>query len=303
MDDRKNIKIDRDRFGKITSKSLQEVAIQWVVSSAEKSVGSLPCLYSNNSTENHLNSLRFDSLEAARDAAFQLNTQIRKSASCLAWNVDFLCSKFGIENLGFLTLTFRDHVLDPKEAQRRFNSLRTHVLRERYLADIRVIERQKSGRIHYHLLVVIGVDIRTGFDFVACANGDYRSANQRLREEWAFWRKTAKAYGFGRTELLPIKSNSECIARYVGKYISKHFEARQHRDKGVRLVEYSRNARIASTRMQFVSEGSAEWRRKVGIFCHYIAENTGCTPTFDGVRGVLGPKWAYQWRKFIASLL
>lgn len=37
-----------------------------------KSGGSFPCLYSNNSTENHLNSLRFDSLEAASDAAFQL---------------------------------------------------------------------------------------------------------------------------------------------------------------------------------------------------------------------------------------
>lgn len=302
MDDSKDLLISRNRFGKIASKSLHEIALQGVVSVVGDSVGSFPCLYSNNSTENHLNSLRFDSLEAARDAAFQLNTQIRKSASCLAWNVDFLCRKFGVENLGFLTLTFRDHVLDPKEAQRRFNSLRTHVLRERYFADIRVLERQKSGRIHYHLLVVIGEDIRTGFDFDACANGDYRSANQRLKQEWAFWRKTAKAYGFGRTELLPIKSNSECIARYVGKYISKHFEARQHRDKGVRLVEYSRNARIASTRMQFVSDGSAEWRRKVGIFCHYIAENTGCAPTFEGVRGVLGPKWAYQWRKFIASL-
>lgn len=302
MDDQKNIKIDRDRFGKISAKSLQEIALLGVVSATKKTGGSLPCLYSNNCNENILNSLRFDSLEAAQNAAFQLNTQIRKSASCLAWNVDFLCSKFGIENLGFLTLTFRDHVLDPKEAQRRFKSLRNGVLRERYLADIRVVERQKSGRIHYHLLVVVGEDIRTGFDFETCANGDYRSANQRLKQEWAFWRKTAKAYGFGRTELLPIKSNSECIARYVGKYISKHFEARQYRDKGVRLVEYSRNARIASTRMQFVSEGSAEWRRKVGIFCHYIAENTGCAPTFDGVRGVLGPKWAYQWRKFIASL-
>lgn len=299
---KKHLSVSKNRFGKITSKSLQEIALLGVVSATKKTGGSLPCLYSNNSTENILNSLRFDSLEAAQHAAFQLNTQIRKSASCLAWNVDFLCNKFGIENLGFLTLTFRDHVLDPKEAQRRFNSLRTHVLRERYLADIRVMERQKSGRIHYHLLVVVGEDIRTGFDFEACANGDYRSANQRLKQEWAFWRKTAKAYGFGRTELLPIKSNSECIARYVGKYISKHFEARQYRDKGVRLVEYSRNARIASTRMQFVSEGSAAWRRKVGIFCHYIAENTGCSPTFEGVRSVLGPKWAYQWRKFIASL-
>ena len=37
-----------------------------------KSGGSFPCLYSNNSTENHLNSLRFDSLEFSSDAAFQL---------------------------------------------------------------------------------------------------------------------------------------------------------------------------------------------------------------------------------------
>lgn len=42
-----------------------------------KSGGSFPCLYSNNSTENHLNSLRFDSLEAARDAAFQLVSHLK----------------------------------------------------------------------------------------------------------------------------------------------------------------------------------------------------------------------------------
>lgn len=263
---------------------------------------SLPCLYSNNSTENHLKSLRFDSLEAAQNAVLQLNTQIRKSASCLAWNVEHFCAKFGIENLGFLTLTFRDHVIDRREAQKRFNSLATHVLRGRYRHYIRVMERQKSGRIHYHLLVVLDGDIRTGFDFTACAEGDYRSANKRLRDEWLFWRKTAPTYRFGRTELLPIKSNSEGIARYVGKYIGKHFEARQIQDKGARLVEYSRGARIASTRMQFVTTGSAEWRRKVGIFCHYISETMGCEPSFEGLRRVLGPRWAYQWREFIAAL-
>lgn len=269
---------------------------------SEKTGDSLPCLYSNNSTENHLKSLRFDSLEAAQNAVLHLNTQIRKSASCLAWNVEYFCEKFGIENLGFLTLTFRDHVLDRREAQKRFNSLATHVLRGRYRHYIRVMERQKSGRIHYHLLVVLDADIRTGFDFTACAEGDYRSANKRLRDEWFFWRKTAPMYRFGRTELLPIKSNSEGIARYVGKYIGKHFEARQIQDKGARLVEYSRGARIASTRMQFVTYGSAEWRRKVGIFCHYISETMGCDPSFEGLRRVLGPRWAYQWREFISRL-
>uniref|UniRef100_UPI003B9A3451 hypothetical protein n=1 Tax=Escherichia coli TaxID=562 RepID=UPI003B9A3451 len=65
MDDQKNIKIDRDRFGKISAKSLQEIVLQGVGSLAKKTGGSLPCLYSNNSTENILNSLRFDSLESA----------------------------------------------------------------------------------------------------------------------------------------------------------------------------------------------------------------------------------------------
>jgi hypothetical protein len=56
-----------------------------------------------------------------------------------------------------------------------------------------------SGRIHYHLLVVMAQDIPTGFDFAAVKGGDYRSASEYLRKEWKFWRETAPKYGFGRT--------------------------------------------------------------------------------------------------------
>lgn len=77
MDDSKDLLISRNRFGKIASKSLHEIALQGVVSVVGESGGSFPCLYSNNSTENHLNSLRFDSLEAARDAAFQLVSHLK----------------------------------------------------------------------------------------------------------------------------------------------------------------------------------------------------------------------------------
>ncbi|MBV2341180.1 hypothetical protein, partial [Escherichia coli] len=41
------------------------------------------------------------------------------SASALAWNVQYFVDTYGLSNVGFLTLTFRDHVTDPKEAQRR----------------------------------------------------------------------------------------------------------------------------------------------------------------------------------------
>ena len=112
----------------------------------------------------------------------------------------------------------------------------------------------KSGRIHYHLLVALDSDIRTGFDFSGVRNQDYSSANRAIRDEWAFWRRTAPKYRFGRTELMPVRSNSEGIGRYVGKYISKGIESRTEQFKGTRLVEYSRKAKIASTRFQFVTE-------------------------------------------------
>lgn len=245
--------------------------------------GFLPCLNSNISTEIS-------------------STQHRKAASALGWNVFALAQKHGLENLGFLTLTFKDHVLDVKEAQRRLNSLLTHVIKPRYQDYIGVLERQKSGRIHYHLLVVIGFDIRTGFDFAAVDAKDYSSANPALRAEWAYWRKTAPSYGFGRTELMPIKSSEEAIGKYIGKYIGKHMESRQEGDKGARLVRYSRGARVASTRFQFVSTGSQQWRSKLRAFAHLVSERTGCEPTMEGIRSVCGPRWAYSHREFIVSL-
>jgi hypothetical protein len=54
-----------------------------------------------------------------------------RTAYALAVNVADAVGRWGIEKSGFLTLTFADHVLDPKEAQRRLNSLTTNVLRPR----------------------------------------------------------------------------------------------------------------------------------------------------------------------------
>lgn len=245
----------------------------------------LPCLFSNISTEKVLPS-----------------TAHLKSANALSWNVDYFCQRFSIQNLGFLTLTFADHVTKCKEAQRRLNSLITHVIKPRYGDYVGVLERQKSGRIHYHLLINVGFDIRSGFDFSAVANHDYSSASKPLRSEWAFWRNTAKKYRFGRTELMPVKSSSEAIGRYVGKYIGKHMDSRHPDDKNARLVRYSTGARVVSTRFMFLSEGSSSWRAKVAVFAELVSSRTGCAPTFEGLREALGPHWAYHNRDFISSL-
>ena len=264
----------------------------------------LPCLSSNNSTET-------GDISPPR-VVLDLTPQQKKSACALAWNVQAMAERWGLQRLGFLTLTFAEHVLDPKEAQRRLNSLATHVLRPRYPDGfLRVLERQKSGRIHYHLLVVLGADIRTNVDFEAFGRKDYRTASAELRAEWSYWRRTAKNYGFGRTELMPVRSTEEGIGRYVGKYISKHHAAREQRDRGIRLVEYSKGARIARTRFGWCTDNGAMWRAKVRTFAQIMNERIREEATkrglpmiddIDDLSAWLGVRWAFNYREFIYTL-
>lgn len=260
----------------------------------------LPCLNSNISTENHPPT----HAESGLPSRVRLSTQHRKSAYILKESVQLLAQKHGIEHLGFLTLTFAQHITCPKEAQRRLNSLLTHVIKPMYTDYVGVMERQKSGRIHYHILLVMPLDIRTGANFQEFGERIYKSANNELRKQWAYWRKTAKAYGFGRTELLPVRSTTEALAKYLGKYIAKHIEARTQDDKGVRLVRYSRGARAGTTRFQFQSDGSREWRRKVRTFAEIVQTQHPETPitTLADLSRVLGKRWAYHHRDFILSL-
>lgn len=259
----------------------------------------LPCLNSNISIENdpeHPSKL------------VKLSTSQRKTSFILKASVESLCARFGIQNVGFLTLTFADNVQTHSEASKRLNSLITNVIKPRYQAYVGVAERQKSGRIHFHLVVALDVDIRTGFNFEEIENQNYSSANPCLRKEWSFWRINAPKFRFGRTELLPIKSSAEAVSRYVGKYIAKHVEHRDPRDKGARLVRYSKNARIGTTRFMFNSEGSREWRRKVQLFVEIlnnkyeiagVDEKITCLADLSRV---LGPKWAFENREYILNL-
>lgn len=249
-----------------------------------------------------------------KTAEIGLSTSNKKTAHVLAASVKFMCEKYGIENVAFLTLTFKQHVTNPKEASRRLNSLFTNVIKPRYSDYVGVFERQHSGRIHYHLLVSLGFDVRTGFDFGAVKNQDYRSASPALRKEWAFWRKAAPKYGFGRTELMPIKSTAEGIGRYVGKYISKNITQRglahvignapKYQDKGVRLVRYSNGARAGTNRFMFVSEGSLSWRRKMALFAEIVSmSNGGCiVDDLDDIADLCGSSWGYYNRDFILGL-
>ena len=255
---------------------------------AVRAAAALPCLNTFNCNEELKGGLN------------KLSAGHRKTAFALKFNVLWLIERFGLERIGFLTLTFARHVVSFKEAQKALHSLMTGVLKQRYPEYIIVMERMTSKRIHYHLLVVMAGDIRTGFDFAAVKRGDYRSASDYLRREWKFWRQTAPKYGFGRTELLPIKKTAEGVAKYVGKYVAKHIGQRLPEDKGARLVRYSKASSRVGTRFAWGSPGAWMWRSKLGAFCQSLHLNSDNYQTF--LKEWFGRNWVYHLRPLIQSI-
>ena len=262
---------------------------------------------------------------AKQEKLNEFSTAHRKSAYALELNVKAFIDRWGLNHVGFLTLTFNEHITDPKEAQRRFNSLRTNYLRHRYPHYIRVIERQKSGRIHYHLLVSCKEDIRRGLNFRQIAARNYETANPAIRKHWSSLRAAMRKYGFGRSELLPVKTNSKGLARYVAKYIGKHIDSRISADKGVRLCQTSQDKghkwKVATSNFQFASPGSKLWRQKLKKWVHemdcyffgshltggYFPRKTDYIPITEQnyserLTKLLGAKWAYSNRETIAAM-
>jgi len=315
-------------------------------------VAALPCLNSNISIdlskkprskaqkawdlsrEVHSKNLALEAQEVAKkaDKTCELSTQNRKTAFILENSIKALCEKYGVGRIGFLTLTFRDNVQTHKEAQRRLNSLLTNFVSKkdsetklpRYPDYIGCVERQKSGRIHFHLLIVMAEDIKTGFDHDQVKARNYSSASQYLKNEWGIWRRSAKLYGFGRCELKPVKTNAAGVSKYIAKYIAKHIENRLPEDKGARLVRYSRGARIGTTNFMFNSPGSKLWRENVALVAEKVhQDNTRRRPHFieandptrlkvpdiqerprnlDDMTRMLGPRWAFRNREEIINI-
>lgn len=245
---------------------------------------------------------------SSKSSSVQLPGPRKKQAEALAQNIRWMVETHGAETVGFITLTpgflvsgiFRK-VTERIEASRRMNSLLTNVVRRRYKCGVVVQERHKSGSIHYHLIVATGKDIRGTIDFEAAFrrdSPDYRTANDAIREEWAFWRETEARYGFGRTQTQPIKSNGEAVGRYVGKYVSKTWEARRPEDKGARLVRYfgvwgGAKSPPWSSRHSTMTPRAMAWRdamKQIQLASTLLGEPV--TP--GNIAEQHGPRWAYR---------
>jgi len=257
---------------------------------------------------------------STEDVAETLPGPKRKQAEALFQNIRWLADTFGPETIGFLTLTFAKPVHKRAVASRRFNSVLNR-LRERYRCGVAVSERHKSGAIHFHLVVTVGRDIRTGIDHAAVfptrARGgegnkrraDYTTAPPALRAEWHWLRANLKKYGFGRHQLQPMRHNTEALARYVGKYISKSWEARTDDDKGARLLNYfgkwskkipRRTAPPWSSRHGGLSPRARAWRQCVKQIEIACSLQNRPLPVHD-MKSECGKSWALAFTKTIRA--
>jgi hypothetical protein len=207
---------------------------------------------------------------------------------------------------------------DKKEAQRRWNNLNRTISRDgKFTVLVKVLEVQRRGAFHYHLLVKIGEDIRTGFDWVAFkkAAEAYNakdkeegkrqtkiyatSATDHLRHLWGYMRAKCKSHGFGRSELMPIEYPNN-IGSYLGKYLNKDDQERENGTwanveltKGMRRVSYGRKEiKTHSAKFSWVAHP-----RSNPLFRHRLkewAEYRGFT-SMEHIKEHLGKHWTHHY--------
>ncbi len=296
----------------------------------------LPCQNSNNSDKN-TKGYRFQPLRGSdvfytskshEKAAWQKldeDTFARwgqpsgaeaKAAFHLRQNVAAFIKFFGRNHCLFFTVTDEEG-LHPSQFARRWN----HFLRRHgawIVSFIRVLEPQKQGRPHYHLLVAVPWDTQPAkFDWQALdecqqerrsvgTTARFRELRARYKQSaapelvamWGALRKILPRYGLGRAELLPLRKGQEAISEYIGKYLEAGLTIRKHSWKGARRVEFDRRNKtgwLSCTRIfAWYSVGAIAWRRRVGELGRAL-----CVDSLDGIRKRLGSKWAYRLREAI----
>ncbi len=274
----------------------------------------LPCLFVTTASK-----------EEQKEEKRSLPGPRKKQADALTENIKWMAQTFGKERIGFLTLTLGDldaggkfrNLRDRKAAQKRFHSLLTNVIAKRHPCGVTVTERHRNGGIHFHLAVVCRDDIRGNIDFEACFprkdkfggpvyKPDYATANGAIKREWAFWRRIAKKYGFGRHQLQPMRENGEALGRYLGDYLKKDWNHRWPEDKGARCLRYfghwAKEAKPKGelrkgppTHNQFgwMTQRARAWREMVKQVV-IVLKYKGAAITQTNIKFVFGRRWAWK---------
>jgi hypothetical protein len=201
-------------------------------------------------------------------------------------NIRLYIAKLGENNVGVLTITTSSECLAAREFQKKWHSLRTNVIVRMFSTGMWMRERQpRTGNWHCHAVVDLGRDVRSGFPFEQVKKGFYANVDPGLRDIWKQLRQKAESYGFGRTELLPMKHNGKACARYLTKYLSKSFVSEKAiGEEQCRLFGVWGGVRFVYSRFDWVSNRILRKRKA------WLAATAGLKDA-EGFRALYGPLW------------
>jgi hypothetical protein len=215
-----------------------------------------------------------------------IRTSRRKQSFVAQENIRLYIEKFGVNNVGVLTITMPSECLSARKFQETWHSFRTNVIVRMFPTGMWVRERQpRTGNWHSHAVVDLGRDIRTHFPFDQVSARFYANVDSELRETWGRLREKAARYGFGRTELLPIKQNALGCARYLTKYLTKSFVSEKiFGEEQCRLFGVWGGVRFVHSSFDWTSNRIFR-KRKL-----WLARTAGCDDV-AGFNGLYGPRW------------
>jgi hypothetical protein len=227
-----------------------------------------------------------------------IRTSRRKQLFVAQENIRLYIEKFGVNNVGVLTITMPSECLSARKFQEKWHSFRTNVIGRIFRTGMWVRERQpRTGNWHSHAVVNVGRDIRSDFPFDQVNSRFYANVDPALRKIWKDLREKAVKYGFGRTELLPIKHNSSGCARYLTKYLTKALPSEKaFGEEQCRLFGIWGGVRFVYSNFDWVS--NRIWRKRK----LWLASTVQCDDV-AGFNGLYGPRWLAVIREALCKVI
>jgi len=206
--------------------------------------------------------------------------------------------KYGENNCALLTITTPSECLETKEFQAKWHSYHSNVLRKRFRTGMWIRERQqRTGNWHAHAVVNLGWDVRMAFPFAEVEARIYKNVDPRLRELWKELRESAASYGFGRTELIPLKYSGRACASYLTKYLAKAFNsAKSVGEEKSRLFSPWGGERFVYPGFVFLASRITQKRKQ------WLAEALG-VDTPAQLKVFLGPHWWFFFGKALSEVI
>jgi hypothetical protein len=170
-------------------------------------------------------------------------------ARCFEIEVQEAIRRYGVERVLVFTTTagqreggtFRK-VMEWPEASRRWDSLNSNLIAlQGWVQWAKVMQRQKDGAVHYHVIAVCRHDVRGDLTYDRKKKHWHGTPPPALRALWeTFSPEVMARYGFGVANILPVYDEGG-MGRYLARYVGREIGTRQKRDRGARLVQYSQS--------------------------------------------------------------